>query len=225
MFQHKLTPIRLGIVLYGALLVPSLPAAESPTEDVDAFTHLAYIAANSALGTIRFEGIKRVRVPAGTRHTAGARYCAEAAFRGPGGSMFCPSTGTESTAAAYEGTFSFTGQPLASDEQASPRFTFKAYFQPDELAPEVRLAAAARKLERTDAAGYFAVHTSREPLRGVVLDSARSAFCAGAYADRVWIHNERSCQDDVHYTEITEPSAAAIATADAKRSEDRRLSQ
>jgi hypothetical protein len=129
---------------------------------------------------------------------------------------------------------------MASDELASRRFTFKVYFQPSELAPEVRQAAVAPKLERTDAAGYFAAHTSREPVRRVVIDRARCAFCAGSYADGVWVHNERSCQDTVHYKEISGPSdylavrvetvsasmkRAAIAAADAERPENHRLSQ
>lgn len=98
------------------LLVPSLPAAEpveaiatvpqAQTEDQHPFTHLAYIPADAELGTIRLEGVSRVHVPSWIMHTADANYCAEAAFRDPGGSAFCPSTGGVVSAVAYQVTYS-----------------------------------------------------------------------------------------------------------------------
>jgi hypothetical protein len=212
MIQINPSPIGWGVLLCGALLALSLPAAEpvraigTQTEDAHAFTHLAYIPANSELGTIRFEGIKRVNVPARTKHIADAHYCAELAFSDPGGSMFCPYSSTESVTAAYEVTYSFTGQPMASDELASRHFALAVYFRPDELAPEVLRAVSARKPDRTEMAGYFAVNTYREPVRRVVIDSARSSLCPGSYQDGVWTHNDQSCQDDIHYTAITTPS-------------------
>src|ERR1700722_10947824 len=104
MIQLKLSPVGLRVLLCGGLLVLSLPAAEPvpPTEDAHPFTHLAYIPANSELGTIRFEGIKRVNVPARIKHIADGHYCAELAFMDPPGSV----------TAAYEVTYSFTGQPM-----------------------------------------------------------------------------------------------------------------
>jgi hypothetical protein len=72
MIQSKLTAIRFGVLLCGGLLVPSLPAAEAilasavpegQTEELHPFTHLAYIPANAEIGTIHFEGIRRVNVP------------------------------------------------------------------------------------------------------------------------------------------------------------------
>jgi hypothetical protein len=211
MIQLKLSPVGLRVLLCGGLLVLSLPAAEPvpPTEDAHPFTHLAYIPANSELGTIRFEGIKRVNVPARIKHIADGHYCAELAFSDPGGSMFCPSTRTGSVTAAYEVTYSFTGQPMASDELASRRFALAVYFRPDELAPEVLHAV------RTDMAGYFAVNTYREPVRRVVIDSARSSLCPGSYRDGVWTHNDESCQDDIHYTAITTPSDSVTVRVDA----------
>jgi hypothetical protein len=224
MFEHKLTPTGLGVLLCGGLLVPSLPARsveatatvpQAQTEDLHPFTHLAYIPANSELGTLRFERIKRVNVPTRIKRTTDANYCAQAAFRDPGESVLCPSTRTESVASAYEVTYSYTGQAMASDEFGSRDFTLKVYFQPDELAPEVRQAASARKPNRTDAAEYFAVNTYREPVRRVVIDSARSSFCPGAYEDGVWIHSDKSCQDDIHYTMITAPSDSVTVRVDA----------
>jgi len=225
MIQLKLSPVRLGVLLCGGLLVPSLPAAEpveatatvpqAQTEDAHPFTHLAYIPANSELGTIRFEGIKRVNVPARIEHVADAHFCAELAFSDPGGSLFCPYTRTESVTAAYAVTYSFTGQPMASDEFASRRFALEVYFRPDELAPEVLQAVSARKPDRTEMAGYFAVKTYREPVHRVVIDSARSSLCPGSYRDGVWTHNDQSCQDDIHYTAITTPSDSVTVRVDS----------
>jgi hypothetical protein len=250
MTQLNLNAIRLGVLLCGGLLVPSLPAADSisasatvpegQTEDLRPLTHLAYIPATAEIGTIRFESIKRVNVPATIKHTADANYCAEAAVRDPGGSMFCPSTGAVVSAVAYEVTYSYMGKPMASDELANRHFVFSTNFRYDELSPEMLRAASARKTDRTDAAEYFAVSTTREPTRRVVIDSARSSFCPGAYQDGIWIRNDGGCHDDIHYKAITEPSdyiavrvdavpmstkQAAIAAANAKSLEDSRSSR
>jgi hypothetical protein len=213
MIQQKLTAMRLGVLLSGGLLVPSLPAAEAIL--AHPFTHLAYIPANSELGTIRFEGIKRVNVPASFKHNAGANYCAAADFRDPGGSMFCPSAGAVVSAVTYEVTYSYTGRPMASDESANRHFAFRVYFGYNELPPEVLQAASARKPDRTDTAEYFAVNTTREPMRRIVIDSARSSFCAGDYADGIWTHHDESCHDDIRYTAMTTPSDYIAVRVDA----------
>jgi hypothetical protein len=225
MFQHKLTPILSEALLCGVAILPLLPAAEpivatgivarAQTEDAHPFTHLAQIPANSDLGTIRFEGIKRVNVPARIEHVADANYCAELAFSEPGGSMFCPYLRTASVTSAYEVTYSFTGQPMASDELASRHFTFEVYFRPDELAPEVRQAASAKNRNRADTAGYFAVHTYRGPARRVVVDTARSSYCPGAYQDGVWIRSDESCRDEIRYMAMTMPSDSVTVSVDA----------
>jgi hypothetical protein len=197
MIRPKLTSIRLGVLLSGGLLVPSLPAAEpvdamaaapqAQTGDLRPFTHLAYIPADAELATIRFEGISRAHVPARIQRTANAHYCAEAAFRDPGGSAFCSSTGTVMSAVAYEVTYSYTAKPMASDELANRHFVFSVYFRYDELPPEVQQAASARKLDRADTAGYFAVNTQRQRVQRVVIDSAQSSFCQGAPSDNITV--------------------------------------
>ena len=202
MIQLTLNRIHLGVLLCGGLLVPSLPAAEVIAEELHPFSHVAYIPADAALGTIRFEGISRAHVPVWVRHTANASYCADAAFGDPGGSMSCPSTDTVVSAVAYQVTYSYTAEPMASDESANRHFEFRVYFRYDELPPEVLQAAAASKLDRADAAAYFAVNTTREPARRLVIDGARSSFCPGAYRDGVWTHNDLSCLDDIHYTAV-----------------------
>ncbi len=206
MFKPTLCPIRLGVLLCGGLLVPSLPAAEpnsasaavseAQTEDLHPFTHIARIPANADLGSIRLEGISRVHVPAWIKHTAGPNYCAEVTSRDPGGSMLCPSTATVVNAVAYQVTYSYTARPMASDEFANRRFEFRVYFRNNELPP----------LDRGDAAGSFTVNTYREPVRRVSIDSTRSVFCPGAYQDGVWTNNDKSCQDDIRYTATAAPS-------------------
>jgi len=75
MFYKVLIPIRFTAVLCGALLAPSLrasessaPVAKTPTEELNPFSHLAAIPANAELGTIRFEKIRKVKVPVALQH-------------------------------------------------------------------------------------------------------------------------------------------------------------
>jgi len=117
--------------------------------------------------------------------------------------MFCPSTRIESAAPAYEVTYSFTGQPTASDEFTNRHFTLTVYFRAEELAPEVRQALSGGKPSRADLAGYFAVHTNRAPVQRVAIENARSTFCAGAHVDGAWTHSNQNCRDDIRYTMVT----------------------
>jgi hypothetical protein len=120
--------------------------------------------------------------------------------------MYCPSVQTSSPAVAYEVTFSYVGQPLASDEYGVRNFTFQVYFRPDELAPEVRHALAEKKWNRAEFAGYFQVNTFREPVRRIVIDEAKSHFCHGSFADGAWTHSEANCQDEIHMKAIASKS-------------------
>lgn len=224
MVQLTRTSIYLGVLLCGGLFVPSLPAAtataanptplEAQTEELHPFTHLAYIAAGADSGSIRFEGIQRVHVPIAIKHTADTSYCSELALREPGGSMFCPSEEVQA-AVAYEATYSYTGQPMASDEIASRRFTFRVYFRYNELAPAVLHTASVGKPARAEMAEYFTVNTYREPVQRIVIDSARSSFCAGAFQDGVWTPSDRSCRDDIRYTAAATPSDYITVKVDA----------
>ena len=81
--------------------------------------------------------------------------------------------------AAYEVTYSYTGQPLASDEYGNRNFTLHVYFRPDELSSQVRKALTERKGDRGDLAGYFTVNVRRESAQRTAIDEARSHFCAG----------------------------------------------
>ena len=222
MFRHGFTLVTLGALLSGGLLGSCLraQAAENKTgivfddpsslkvqvEDLHPFTHFALIPAGSDVRTIRFENAKTVEVPTKMIYTTDTDYCAELAFRDPGGSMYCPRIQDESLTTAYEITYSFRGQPLASDEYGNTHFTFHVYFRPDELGPEVRNALSTRKLGRADTAGYFKVTTSREFVQRVVIDETRSNFCDTILRDGSWTYTDSDCQNRIHYKTITTAS-------------------
>lgn len=221
MSRDGFTLVSLGAVLCGGLLVSSLRAAapdQQPSgtneltdktvqiEDVHPFTHLAYIPAGSDLSTIIFEKANKVEVYTKRRYTLHTDYCSDLAFRDPGGSMFCPSIETEEPTTAFQVTYSFRGQPLASDEYGHTHFTFQVYFRPDELPPVVRESLATRKLSRAEAASYFAVKTSREPEQRVVIDEARSNFCDTVLLDGCWSQVDPDCRETIHFKTITTPS-------------------
>jgi hypothetical protein len=165
--------------------------------ELQSFTHVARIPADSDTGTIRFEKAKMVRVPTRIAYTINPSYCEGLAFRDPGGSAYCPYMQTGSPATAYEVTYSYVGKPLASDEYGGRNFTFQVYFRPDELAPEVRQALTEKKLNRADFAGYFKVDTFREPATRMVIDEAKSHFCDGNFVDGAWTHTDAGCNDEI----------------------------
>jgi len=222
MFRHGLTLMTLGTVLCGGLLGSSLCAGASPNgpnagidkpsgpivqvQDRHPFTHFAYIPVGSDLSTIRFETAKAVEVPTKTIYSTYTDYCAELPFRDPGGSMFCSYSETESRTTVYRVTYSFFGPPLASDEYGGSYFVFHVYFGPDELAPEVRKALSARKLNRVEAADYFTVKTARETVQRVVIDESRSSFCDVIVPDGLWARTDPDCMDRINYKTITTPS-------------------
>jgi hypothetical protein len=197
--------------------------------DLQPFTHFARIPAESNKSTIRFESAKMVQVPTLITYATNSTYCEELGFRDPGGSMYCPSVKTGSPAMAYEVTYSYIGQPMASDESGSRNFTFRVYLRLDELAPDVRRALTDRKWDRAEVAEHFAVNTLREPARRIVIDEAKSHFCAGNFVDGIWTRTDANCKDEIHtkaidglsdYTTVrVDPvlAAAGLASAGAAR--------
>ncbi len=174
-------------------------------ETLQPFTHVARIPADSDTGSIRFQKAKMVQIPTTIAYTTNPEYCKDLAFRDPGGSMYCSSARTGTPATAYELTFSVVGPPLASDEYGNRNFTFEVYFRPDELAPDVRQAISNGK-RSSDVAGSFKVSTSREPVRKIVVDEAKSHFCAGNFLDGSWTTSDANCKDQVHYKALAVPS-------------------
>jgi hypothetical protein len=190
-----------------AVVILSLSAGAARGEEtLQPFTHIALIPADSDTGSIRFQEARVVQIPTTVSFTTDQEYCKDLAFRDPGGSMYCSSAWTGTPATAYELTFSFVGQPLASDEYRNPNFAFSVYFRPDELAPDVRQAISQGKRSRSDVAGSFNMSTSREPVRNIVVDEAQSHFCAGNILDGSWITSDANCKDQVHYKALAVPS-------------------
>ena len=119
-------------------LIAGQPDPWSPNpEESQVFTNVARIPAGAETKTIRFEKARRVEVS-------------------DGGSM-----------TMYEVTYSYEGQPLASDDRGDRHFTFKVYFSPDDLTAEVREALASRRAKRADNAARF--HVSTSPDSGYIM--------------------------------------------------------
>src|ERR1700722_11011746 len=78
-------------------------------ENLDPYTHLANIPADSDLSSIRFQGVKKVKVATERKSITDVRDCADQQFRDPGGSMYCPYTQDQSPATAYRVTYSYRG--------------------------------------------------------------------------------------------------------------------
>jgi len=202
----------------------SSAAVRTQTEDLQPFTHLAQIPAGADTATIRFERVKTVQVATKITSTLDAQYCQDLAFRDPGGSMYCEHSQKGSMVTAYEVSYSYLGQPLASDEYASRRFTFQVYYRPEELSPEIRQALAAGKPNRAELARYFAVNSRRELATQHAVDESQSHFCAGNFVDGAWTRSDAQCQDQVSYKAISGSSdfmtvsvqpASALAAAPA----------
>jgi hypothetical protein len=206
-------------ILSAGLLLPSLRAggskdaiatagipAAAPTriENLHPFTHVVYLPEGADPTTIRFEKVRPIKVA--TRVVYSGSVCESPAFREPGGSIACPSARSEGLVKAYEATYSFSGRPLASDEQAGRYFTFNVRFRPDELPADVERAVASGKLNRADLAAYFLVTTYRQPVNQVAVDLRQSRFCDRSVRDGSWTPADPGCRDDIHYETVSAPS-------------------
>ena len=183
--------------------------------DLQPFTHVAYIAVGADLSSIKIEGIKLVKVATKRRSLMDLYYCDQTRSE-PGGSIFCPRITNESPVPAYQVTYSFRGQPMASDEYGNTYFTFAIYFRPDELSPELRRALSSGKL--TTAAEYFDLTTSRNSIRQLPIDQANSTLCDGNYVDGNWVHTNPKCDDRIAYTTVESASPYITVKVDPARS-------
>lgn len=181
-------------------------------QQVQPFTHSAYIPVNSDPASIRFERVKAVEIHTSAASAKDSSYCDQLAFREPGGSMFCSGGKDGPLVKAYEVMYSYLGQPLASDEHGDGRFTFKVYFRPDEVAAPLREGMAFKKPNRTETAAFFTVKTEREAERHVQVDEARSQICPGHYSDGAWVKNDGTCKDELVYKTGVVPSGFVTVT-------------
>jgi hypothetical protein len=193
-------------VALSAAVTSVKPGVETKIKDLHPFTHLASIPASSDPAKIKIEKVKATRVFTKEKTIVDPGYCKDMPFRDPGGSMFCPYTEDVAPAPAYEVTYSFKGEPLASDEYGNRYFTFQVYFRPEDLSPGLRRALSIGKMKRAELATYFNVTTSRMPVRAAVIDEANSSFCDGNYTDGNWIQKDPNCKDKVSFKTVTMPS-------------------
>jgi len=188
----------------GTFLLAAAPAAVE-TIHLQPFTNIAQVPVGSDLASIRFEGIKAVKVATTRTSIADQGYCEEG-YREPGGSMYCPSVKDGTVVPAYRITYSYDGPAMGSDEYGNTHFTFSVTMRPEDLNPTVLQMVSARKMNRAAAAEDFKVTTSPGFVSQVVIDEANSAFCAGNYIDGLWTHTDRNCEDKVTFKTVAAPS-------------------
>lgn len=189
------------------------PEIVTQITDLQPFTHLIYIPAGSDLSSIKIEEIKPVNVATKRRGITNQRYCNQP-WSDPGGSMDCRRTTDESLVPAYRVTYSYRGQPMASDEYGSTHFTFSVYLRPEEITPRLREVVSSGKVKRTSAAKFFAVTTWTDSVEGMVIDEANSTICDGNYWDGNWVRTTPKCEDHVAYRKIAMPSSYITVLVD-----------
>jgi len=173
--------------------------------ELQPFTHVAYLSVGSDVSSIKLEGIKAVRVATKRRSITNQQYC-DQFWSEPGGSMYCQRTTDESSEPAYRVTYSYRGQPMASDEYNNPYFTFSVYFRPTEISLKLRDMLSSEKISRAPVAEFFEITTSMDSIQQVVIDEANSTFCDGNYIDGTWIHTNPKCEDRIAYKKVASPS-------------------
>jgi hypothetical protein len=89
---------------------------------------------------------------------------------------------------------------MASDEYGNTYVTFRVYFRPDEISPELRRALSSGKIGRTVAAEFFALTTSRGSIQEILVDEANS------------VHTNAKCEDGINYIDVA--SASPYITVD-----------
>jgi hypothetical protein len=188
----------------GTIVLAAAPAVVE-TRQLQPFTNIAEIPVGSDLSSIRFEGIKAVKVATTRTSITDQGYC-EGGYREPGGSMYCPSVQDGSRMPAYQITYSYNGPPLGSDEYGNAHFTFSVTMRPLDVSPAVLQMMSARKTNRAAAAEDFKVTTYPSFVPRVVIDEANSVFCDGSYIDGLWTHTDRNCEDKVTYKTVAVPS-------------------
>jgi hypothetical protein len=188
-------------------LTLSTPSSDEVVEvtDLQPFTHSATIPVGGDVSSIRMESIKPVKVATSRRSVSKYRYCDQPASD-PGGSIDCRRITDESYVPAYQVTYSYRGEPMASDEYGNNYFTFSVYFRPDEIGPDLRRILSLGKVNGAAAAEFFQLTTWRDSIQQVAIDEASSTICDGNYVDGNWVHTGSKCEDEIAYTTVEIPS-------------------
>ena len=181
------------------------PSITVKVEELHPFTHLASLPDGSDLSSIKFEGVRIVRVATRKKSVTDPGSCALAAH-GESGSERCPYTEFQARATAYEVTYSYRGRPLASDESGSNYFTFSVYLRQDEVDPALSKMLSGHKQVKAAAADFFALTSVRNTVQSPVIDVAASSFCEGNFVDGAWAQSDRKCGENVKTTTISAPS-------------------
>ena len=158
------------------------------------FTNVAEIPAGSDLSSIRFEGIKAIKVA--TRR------------------IISTSVEDGSFVPAYQITYSYNGPPLGGDEYGRAHFTFSVNMRREDLDPTVVESVSAHRVRRTVAAESLKLTTYRSLVPKIVIDEANSAFCAGNYVDGLWTQTDRSCEEKVTFKTVAVPSGYIAVRVD-----------
>jgi hypothetical protein len=173
-------------------------------ESIKAFTHYTFISADADLKSIRFQGVKKIRLATKVRSTLDPAYCEnESADAGAGGSLLCPRIEAMDYEPSYQVTYSYQGPPLSSDEYGDKRFSFSVFFRPEELDGSIPGSFLRNKRA---AAESLRVITSSEMAERLVIDEKASTLCPGHYADAEWVPDDANCQDKVLLRVLTTPS-------------------
>ena len=203
---HQFFWTSLVTVVLGHTAAAAVPGDVVEFTNLQPFTHIAYIPVGADVSSIRVEGIKAVKVATERRSVTNLHYCEQSYAAEPGGSMYCPEASNESYVPAYQVTYSYRGQPIASDEYGNTYFTFSVYFHPDELSPGLRRALSSGKMSRSAASEFFPLTISRDRVPQVVVDRENSIFCAGYYLDGYWTHATPKCEESIAYKTVMGPS-------------------
>lgn len=183
------------------------------TRNLQPFTNIVYLPVGADLSSIRFESAKALQVATKRTAIANSSYCES--NREPGGSMFCPATQDGAIVRAYQVTYSFQGQPIASDETGGTRFTFDVYFHAEDLTPALRQAIAAGRMQRSEAEAFFGIKTHRDDTHVALVDKANSTFCDITLIDGTWTQADPKCLDKVTYKTATVPVSYITVQVDS----------
>ena len=211
---HQFFWTSLVTVVLGHTAAAAVPGDVVEFTNLQPFTHIAYIPVGADVSSIRVEGIKAVKVATERRSVTNLHYCEQSYAAEPGGSMYCPVASNESYVPAYQVTYSYRGQPIASDEYGNTYFTFSVYFRPDELSPGLHRVLSAGKMSRSVASEFFPLTISRDWIPQIIVDQENSILCDGYYLDGNWTHASPNCEESTAYKTATSASPYVTVKVD-----------
>ena len=211
---HQFFSTSFVMIVLGYTAAAAVPGEVVEFKNLQPFTHIAYIPVGADLSSIRVEGVKAVKVATQRRSVTNLHYCEQSYAAEPGGSMYCPEASNESYVPAYQVTYSYRGQPIASDEYGNTYFTFSVYFRADELSPGLHRVLSAGKMSRSVASEFFPLTISRDWIPQVVVDQENSIFCDGYYLDGNRTRASPNCLESTAYKIVMSASPYVTVKVD-----------